>query len=242
VILLRSVDVSELLERCSRVETILSKAETAARRAEDAQGYERRALRLGYESESAARPRKVGRKKAGKAAKSSPSRRRQASSPPAPPFIPVARRVSAQAVDSPQTPLASVLAQYREAEAVWAQERVRAARHHLPSRPVITDLLLPDSLPIATTLDGWQAKMRRELVEQRKRANRFEADYKKLVVRLQACGGLPLGVCTGGLSNRRYVCVCVCVCVCIRVCVYVCACLCRSSCVGVCRWVWVRGG
>jgi len=139
----RSVDVSELLERCSRVDTILSKTEAAARSAQDARRYGRAALQLGYESEGLAlvRPKKVcGRKGKGKV---------KAASPPQPPFLSVARRRAGPlSKESPQTPLASVLAQYRDAEAVWAQEK---------------------------------AKLRREMIEQRKRANRFESDYKKLV-------------------------------------------------------------
>lgn len=131
----RSVDVSELLERCSRVETILSKTEAAARRAEDAQRYQGTALRLGYESDglTVLRPKKTGAKKG----KGKPKARQVSPpQPPPPPFVPVARRKPGplgSQMESPQTPLASVLAQYREAESVWAQEKVRPVP--LPASP-----------------------------------------------------------------------------------------------------------
>lgn len=39
--------------------------------------------------------------------------------------------------------------------------------------------------------DHFQAKMRREVVEQRKRANRFESDYNKLVVSIADPASVP---------------------------------------------------
>mmetsp|Transcript_34455 Transcript_34455/g.97635 ORF Transcript_34455/g.97635 Transcript_34455/m.97635 type:complete len:395 (-) Transcript_34455:152-1336(-) len=138
----RSVDVAELLERCSRVEKILSSTRTAAAHAEGARNLERAARAM---SEPPVSRRRGSPKKAARGAKAG---RAEAPYPFSAPPRPAARNVQQQEFRASRSPLASVLEQYREAETLWMQEK---------------------------------AKLRRELVEQRKRANKFEMEYKKLV-------------------------------------------------------------
>ena len=118
------MDVTELLERCSRVEKILSSTSSAADHAKGVQAMTRtaRALSEPPAARRRASPRSGGR--AGKAAK--PEAAYVLSAPPRS----AAHRVQQQDLRPGKSPLASVLEQYREAETLWLQEKVHC--HFVP--------------------------------------------------------------------------------------------------------------
>ncbi len=132
--------------------------------------------------------------------------------PQAAPATSLAAPAGGSGFTSKTSPLATVLAQYKEAETGWLQEKVRGCAGRarlLATRRAAPDLLLPaargqgpDAPPRPThPPTRRQAELRREAAAQRKRANKAELELKRLE-RLHAHQALDVQALRQALRGR----------------------------------------